>query len=324
MLDITTVIPGRRKRTASGWISFNAVCCEHNGESRDTRSRGGVKQNGNDWSYHCFNCGFKASFKLGRTLGYKTRKLLSWLGVDQNEIAKLNLESLRHRDIYSIIEDRKQPKVHIDFNVMQLPTELRLMEDTDEEYIQYLKSRHIKWQSYPFMIDKKEPDGRKRIVIPYTYAGNIVGWSSRYLDDKTPKYINEHQQGYAFGLDLQQEHWTQLIVVEGVFDAIAIHGVAVLHNTISDNQASLIRQQPKQITVVPDQDESGLKMIDRAVELGWAVSIPDWPASIKDVNDAVKHYGRLGTLITIMGHRETSKIKIELAKRRIAKKIKDS
>ena len=324
MLDITTVIPGRRKRTASGWVSFNAVCCEHNGEYKDTSSRGGIKQNGNDWYYHCFNCGFKASFKLGRTLGYKTRKLLSWMGVDQNEIATLNLESLRHRDIYSIIEDRKQPKIHIDFNVMQLPTELRLMEDTDEEYIQYLKSRYIKWQSYPFMIDKQEPDGRKRIVIPYTYAGNIVGWSSRYLDDKTPKYINEHQQGYCFGLDLQQEHWTQLIVVEGVFDAIAIHGVAVLHNTISDNQASLIRQQPKQITVVPDQDESGLKMIDRAVELGWAVSIPEWPASIKDVNDAVKHYGRLGTLITIMGHRETSKIKIELAKRRIAKKIKDS
>ena len=65
-------------------------------------------------------------------------------------------------------------------------------------------------------------------------------------------------------------------------------------------------------------------MIDRAVELGWAVSIPEWPASIKDVNDAVKRYGRLGTLITIMGHRETSKIKIELAKRRIAKKLKDS
>jgi hypothetical protein len=29
--------------------------------------------------------------------------------------------------------------------------------------------------------------------------------------------------------------------------------------------------------VVPDQDTAGVELIDRAVELGWAVSIPDWP-----------------------------------------------
>jgi len=162
----------------------------------------------------------------------------------------------------------------------------------------------------------------KRIVVPYTYEGDVVGWSARYLDDRTPKYINEQQPGYVFGLDLQQEHWTQLVVVEGLFDALSINAVAVLHNTISDKQAQIIKQQHKQITVVPDQDEAGLKLIDRAVELGWAVSIPDWPEHVKDVNDAVKHYGRLGTLITIMNSRETSKIKIELAKRRLVKTIK--
>ena len=125
-----------------------------------------------------------------------------------------------------------------------------------------------------------------------------------------------------FGLDLQQEHWTQLIVVEGLFDALSINAVAVLHNTVSDKQAQIIRQQHKQVTVVPDQDEAGLKLIDRAVELGWAVSIPDWPEHIKDVNDAVKHYGKLGTLITIMNTRETSKIKIELAKRKLVKNLR--
>ena len=48
MLDITTVIPSKHKRTAGGWVSFNAVCCEHNGENRDKRQRGGIKQNGDD------------------------------------------------------------------------------------------------------------------------------------------------------------------------------------------------------------------------------------------------------------------------------------
>jgi len=323
MLDITTVIPAKHKRTASGWVSFNAVCCEHNGENKDKRQRGGVKQNGDDWSYHCFNCGFKASFKLGRTLSYKARKLLSWMGLDQNTIAGINLESLKHKDIAQLVEAQREVEVKVEFDCRDLPEELRLLETSDAEFIEYLRNRGIDWEDYPYMISP-DVEGRnaKRIVVPYTYEGDVVGWSARYLDDRTPKYINEQQPGYVFGLDLQQEHWTQLVVVEGLFDALSINAVAVLHNTISDKQAQIIKQQHKQITVVPDQDEAGLKLIDRAVELGWAVSIPDWPEHIKDVNDAVKHYGRLGTLITIMNARETSKIKIELAKRRLVKKVK--
>ena len=323
MLDITTVIPSKHKRTASGWVSFNAVCCTHNGENQDKRQRGGIKQNGDDWSYHCFNCGYKASFKLGRTLSYKTRKLLGWMGLDQNQIAGINLESLKHKDLAELVDSRKSVEVKVTFEHKDLPSELRLLETSDSKYIEYLQSRKIDWQDYPYMISPDEK-GRnaERIVVPYTYEGDVVGWSGRYLDDRTPKFINEQQPGYVFGLDLQQEQWTQLIVVEGLFDALSINAVAVLHNTVSDKQAQIIRQQHKQVTVVPDQDEAGLKLIDRAVELGWAVSIPDWPEHIKDVNDAVKHYGKLGALITIMNSRETSKIKIELAKRKLVKKVK--
>jgi len=198
-----------------------------------------------------------------------------------------------------------------------------LLKTSDSKYIEYLRDRKIDWQDYPYMISPDEK-GRNanRIVVPYTFEGDVVGWSARYLDNRIPKFINEQQPGYVFGLDLQQEHWTQLIVVEGLFDALSVNGVAVLHNTVNDKQAQIIKQQRKQVTVVPDQDEAGLKLIDRAVELGWAVSIPDWPEHIKDVNDAVKHYGKLGTLITIMNTRETSKIKIELAKRKLVKKVK--
>ena len=323
MLDITTVIPSKHKRTAGGWVSFNAVCCEHNGENRDKRQRGGIKQNGDDWSYHCFNCGYKASFKLGRTLSFKVRKLLGWMGLDQNQISGINLESLRHKDLAELADSRKSVEVKVSFERKELPNELRLLETGDSKYIEYLRDRKIDWQDYPYMISPDEK-GRNanRIVVPYTYEGDVVGWSARYLDDRIPKFINEQQPGYVFGLDLQQEHWTQLIVVEGLFDALSINAVAVLHNTVSDKQAQIIRQQHKQVTVVPDQDEAGLKLIDRAVELGWAVSIPDWPEHIKDVNDAVKHYGKLGALITIMNSRETSKIKIELAKRKLVKKVK--
>jgi hypothetical protein len=65
-----------------------------------------------------------------------------------------------------------------------------------------------------------------------------------------------------------------------------------------------------------------MKLVDRAAELGWAVSMPAWPADVKDVNDAVIRWGRLATLITIMQAKETSKIKIELRKKQLVKRLR--
>jgi DNA primase len=107
-----------------------------------------------------------------------------------------------------------------------------------------------------------------------------------------------------------------------MFDALSIGGVALMHNTISDAQARLIRNLGREITVVPDQDRAGLELIDRAAELNWAVSIPAWEGC-KDVNDAVKKYGRLGALITIMQARETNKYKIEIRKKQLAKRLRN-
>jgi DNA primase len=136
-----------------------------------------------------------------------------------------------------------------------------------------------------------------------------------------PKYIQDIQHGYVFGTDLQRNTWQYALVVEGVFDALAINGLAVLHAEINDAQVRLIRGLGKEIIVVPDQDEAGMKLVDRAIELGWAVSIPEWPDGCKDINDAVIQLGRLGTLLTILQAKETSKIKIELRKRQLVKKL---
>jgi DNA primase len=125
----------------------------------------------------------------------------------------------------------------------------------------------------------------------------------------------------VFGTDLQHNKWTNVIVTEGIFDALSIGGVAVMHNTVSDAQARLIRNLGRDITVVPDQDLAGMELVDRAVELGWAVSIPNWPKNCKDVNDAVIVLGRVGALLTIMAARETSRIKIEIRKKQLVKKL---
>ena len=326
MLDILGYLPAKRKTTPSGWVSFNAVCCQHNGSTADKRSRGGLKPTESGWSYHCFNCNYTASFILGRSLSFKARRLLGWLGVPDAEIDALNLESLRHRSIYGIIDDRQRmfnTLAGIQFEEQELPplSELLTGEDLRREY---LRLRRVP-DDYPVMIQdhpEKSWKHRPSVIIPFTYDDRIVGHTQRFLDDRTPKYISNSQPGYVFGTDLQHSNWTNTIVVEGIFDALCIGGLAVMHSTVSDEQARLIRSLGKEITVVPDQDAAGMELVDRAVELGWAVSMPPWPEDIKDVNDSVVRYGRLATVLTIFENRETSKIKIELRKKNLVKRLR--
>ena len=309
---------GRKiKQTSSGWLSGNAVCCTHRSDTQDKRGRGGLKISDSGWSYSCFNCGYTASFVLGRNLTFKARKLLEWMNVPQEEIERINLESLKHKSIEGLIQERQVVADRIqgiEFEERDLPAETQPLSATGEAY---LRGRKLPID-YPFLY-KTMP--RPGIVIPFTYDNQIVGHTTRFLDDRTPRYIQDIQHGYVFGTDLQKDNWQSVIVVEGVFDALSINGLAVLHAEINDAQVRLIRSLGCEVVVVPDQDEAGMKLIDRAVELGWAVSIPDWPADVKDVNDAVIRWGRLATLLTIMQAKETSKIKIELRKKWLLKKI---
>jgi len=319
MIDVVSFLPSKRKQTASGWISFNAPCCIHRGDTQDKRQRGGIKP-GTDgsWSYHCFNCGYTASFVLGRNLTFKARKLLEWMNVPTEEIERINLESLKHKSIEGLLGERQeviQRLQSIEFEDRDLPAETQELNDFAKEYLQ---NRCIPLD-YPFLY-KTMP--RRGVVIPFTHDNQVVGHTTRFLDDRTPRYIQDIQPGYVFGTDLQKASWQTAIVVEGVFDALSINGLAVLHAEINDAQVRLIRSLGREIVVVPDQDEAGMKLVDRAVELGWAVSMPVWPMGVKDVNDAVIQLGRLGTLLTIMQAKETSKIKIELRKKQLVKRLR--
>jgi hypothetical protein len=327
MLDILNYLPAKRKPSPQGWLSFNAVCCQHNGQSQDRRSRGGIKVTEAGWSYHCFNCAYTASFVLGRTVSFKARRLLGWMGVPDNEIEMLNLESLRHRNIHGILEDRQRvfnSLSAIEFGESDdFPPYTEIVTPEFPLYWDYIRKRCVP-EDFPVMTAIKT-DGvhwtRPFVLIPFTYDNKIIGWTARFLDNKIPKYINHSQPGYVFGTDLQHADWKYVIVTEGIFDALSIGGLAVMHSTVSDAQARLIRSLDREVIVVPDQDKSGLELIDRAVELGWSVSMPEWE-DCKDVNDAVIKYGRLGTLLTIMAARETSKIKIELRKKQLVKRIR--
>ena len=323
MFDILQYLPAKRKKSSSGWISVNAPCCVHNGESPDKRQRGGLKVSDDSWSWHCFNCNYTASFLMGRNLSFKARRLLQWLNVPQDEIERINLESLRHRSIEGIANERRQITqrlMNIEFEERDLPDFAEIL-TPDKPLWSYIKKRCLP-EDYPYMFQQHERIARHGIVVPFTRDNTVVGHTTRYIDGKTPKYIQEIQPGYVFGTDLQKESWQYAIVVEGVFDALCISGLAVLHNEINLAQSRLIRSLEKEIIVVPDHDAAGLKLIDSALEYGYSVSVPDWSADIKDVNDAVCKYGKLTTLLSIFENRVSGNIKIKMARKKLEKKIR--
>ena len=110
-------------------------------------------------------------------------------------------------------------------------------------------------------------------------------------------------------------------MVEGIFDALSLNCCALTHNTINDDQAELLSQLNRRIIFVPDRDKTGLETCSRALELGYSVSIPNWETNVKDVNDAVLRYGKLPTLLSILQSATTSKVKVEIQRRKLEQRI---
>ena len=309
-------LPGKRKHTPSGWISFNAVCCD------DQRQRGGFIVNAGDAvSYHCFNCGFKCSWQPGRHISKNMNKFMRDLNIPDDIISQLRLEALR-LDNTSTTEIRNViPK----FDPRAMPMDsLSMVEwaeniaDSDfsvpenlQKCIQYLIDRNIDPKCYPFYWTIKTGFSN-RIIIPFLYKGEIVGWTARATNDAQPKYLSEQQPGYVFNLDNQTDEREFVFVCEGPFDALSIDSCALLGAEIKDSQHWLLKQLGKEIVLIPDRDAAGKATLEQALALEWSVSMPDWPDGIKDVNDAVIKLGKLATMWLIVSAKESNNLKIQL------------
>lgn len=324
---LLALLPPKRKTTPSGWVSFNAVCCHHNGEKIDTRSRGGVLINSEGgWQYHCFNCNFKAGWTPGKLLSKNTKDLFRWIGLGETELNKINLVALKLKEdqpIYKKTVVFELTEKSLPENTLPLTrwAEEELPRDLEKaliEIFQYIVKRGMDITWYPWHWSPS-PGYKDRLIIPFYHDGKIVGFTGRKITEGKPKYLTEAQPGYVFNIDAQTHDKKFAVVVEGQFDAIAIEGCAIMHNEPNEVQKMRINSLGKEIIVVPDRDKPGAKMLSAAIENNWSVSVPPWEDDIKDVADAVKRYGRLYTLFSILHYKESNKIKIELLKKKLEK-----
>jgi hypothetical protein len=276
------------------------------------------------FQYHCFNCNFKAGWTPGKLLSKNTKSLFSWLGVPDSELQKLALHALQLK------EDQPVTKVEINLTLKEITLPEMTMslvewakedlpKDVQEQLLavyNYLLGRgmDIDWYNWSWSY---APGYRDRLLIPFYQDGKVVGYTGRKITDGKPKYLTHSQPGYVFNIDRQTVDRKYVLVMEGQFDAIAVDGCAISHNEPSDAQIMRLNSLGREVIVVPDRDKPGAKMIETAIEQGWTVSMPDWGDGIKDVADAVKKFGRVYTLFTILHYKETNEIKKQLLKKKL-------
>ena len=232
----------------SGWTSFNAPCCIHNGETRDAKQRGGVIQEGAGISYHCFNCGYKASWQPGRPFSHKLRKLLQWLGTPDDVVNKVAFDVMRENEGVEVTQRLAELPT---FDTVPLPDDaIKITDITDfNKYsmavLEYMAARNLNTDDTSYYWSPSL-GYRDRLIIPFYYEDRIVGWTGRsVLPDKKPKYLTEVQPGFVYGLDEQRYSKVFAILCEGQLDAIHIEGYAIGGSEISDQQAMLLNKLQK-------------------------------------------------------------------------------
>jgi hypothetical protein len=313
-----------RKVNPSGWMSLNCPMCISMGEIRpDKRKRGGFNfTTTNVISYHCFNCGYTTGWHGGSVLGHKFINLLTSINIEDSVVNKLKIESLKEKDQDIVVEPER--KVNLDWESIVLPNNsIPISDKVDKKVLAYLQSRgkgiYENWDFY--WSPDTYMDLNSRIIVPCYFKNKIVGWVSRHIKpnkDTTPKYYVNVQRDYLFNVDqLYTKDRKYVILVEGPFDAIGIDGVGLLGSQVTDTQAEFLNSFNKKIILVPDRDRAGKKLIPSAIKHGWAVSFPDWDKNVKDVADAVKKYGRLFTLRSIIDTIEDSSMRINVLKRQL-------
>lgn len=313
MTDIVTAlllqhIPAKSKRVRDGH-KFNCPMCVKMGEPRpDTKQRGGLKLTFDGFVFNCFNCKFATGYSEGSRPTKKCIEFLKAIGADVTQIPiEIRLKTASHFT-------KKEVVVPTEFAKAKFPGELypitALIESgfTDEHFDKLIA---FMVEEYPFLLNDENilwspstvHDMNKRFTLPFYFGEELVGWTSRYYEKKppegVPKYMMNRPDNYIFDMNRLKGNTNQILVLEGPTDAKSISGVAMMTNTINDVEAELLRRSGKDIIIVPDMEETGLRLVKDAAKYGFYVSFPNWPKGIKDCTEAVNKMGKLYTLFTI-------------------------
>lgn len=299
--------------SGTGWYPVLCKVCNDSGRKGP---RAGFKFDGNKVAFHCFNCSMATVFDPDKhqNMPDKMVQVLQVFNIPEDEWKTVLYENLKLRDEFGNTQSKPDsgPIISIEPAVISLPSHFYPLAEAgpNDTWAQlasaYLDTdRGIDPKSYNFMLCQPNGDPQvdkwaKRVIIPIYKEKQLIFYVGRDLTgNQQQKYLSPSysKEKVLFGFD-ELFHQTEdpLYIVEGWFDAVAINGIAILGNEISEAQATWLNRSQRKKVYIPDRFGDGQIGAERALALGWSIATPGlntWSDEIKDMNDAVLKYGKM-------------------------------
>jgi len=158
---------------------------------------------------------------------------------------------------------------------------------------------------------------RNRLMLPVIDPqGEVIGFTSRVMDDSTPKYLNTPEtaifkkRSILYGLNYAKKtRRPNFILVEGNIDVITLHQagfdntVATMGTALTEEHVRLLGRYTKELVLCYDNDAAGEDATQRAIallrksEIGVKVlrlpnkRLPDGTLGKQDADDYIKNCG---------------------------------
>ncbi len=297
-----------------GWQAVRcAVCNDHTRKGL----RGAFNFDNGVVNYKCWNCNHASRYdpEVNEYYSKNTITTLEAFGIPDDEYKEIIITTPawingpKNKDT-----DRKESK-NIEPKVIEMPKYFYYLKDAkSDDFVaeaanEYLNERDIDPTSYPYMLarETKEPQFHKwlgRVVIPIYKNKKLIYYIGRALYDAVKKYetpaISKENILYGFDKLFDYQDKSPLLIVEGYFDAHAINGIGLLGNIITSGQRQWLDRSPREKIYIPDRFGNGMGAGNQALDNGWLISTPDIGNDPKDMDDAVKKYGKLYVIKSIL------------------------
>ena len=158
---------------------------------------------------------------------------------------------------------------------------------------------------------------RNRLMLPVIdVRGDVIGFTSRVMDDSTPKYLNTPEtaifkkRSILYGLNYAKNtKRPNFILVEGNMDVITLHqagfdnAVAAMGTALTEEHVHILSRYTKELVLCYDNDSAGKDATQRAIALlknsDIAVKVLQLPNRVtedgrqvkQDADDFIKNHG---------------------------------
>jgi len=210
--------------------------------------------------YNCFGGCVKGSNGIGSLL----KKLGD--GIDTQFM-------LQFPDYIVPEEEEEEQDVKIDINIDNLPL---------TEVNSYLKRRRITEKTIK-AFNIKYHLGYDALIVPINdRQGNLVGYIRRNLNSN-PKYLNAKGMDIGrlvFPYEKFEPKDGQVVVVEGLFDAIRAHQegftnvVSTIGGEIKRKQLNILMEYAREVVLCPDRDKEGVRLAEKNLRLLRRFGVP--------------------------------------------------